>query len=106
MVRFLNNVSWAFHVNGSTLSGALDVIVIQHQDGSLHSSPFHVTFGKFKVLKSRAKNVNISVNDVMTTVQMKLNDSGKAFFEEKVTDFFEVIDENLEETKSRSRRSS
>ncbi|CAG9310373.1 unnamed protein product [Blepharisma stoltei] len=84
-MRFVNNLSWAFHVNGSTLSGALDVIVIEHEDGTLHCTPFHVIFGKFKVLKSRAKIVKITVNGVLTDITMKLNDKGKAYFEEKST---------------------
>ena len=36
-------------INQSTLSGAIDIIVVPQADGSLRSSPFHVRFGKFQV---------------------------------------------------------
>ena len=41
----------------------MDVIVVQQPDGSFRSSPFHVRFGKLKLLKSARKQVIISVND-------------------------------------------
>ena len=45
-------------INAATLTGAIDVIVVEHEDGSLNSSPFHVRFGKMGVLKSREKIVS------------------------------------------------
>lgn len=36
-------------VNKATLSGALDIIAVQHDDGSIACTPFHVRFGKAKV---------------------------------------------------------
>lgn len=45
----VDGISDAFQYNQSTLSGALDVVVIEHQDGSLHCTPFQVRFGKLKV---------------------------------------------------------
>ena len=39
-------------INQSTLSGAIDIIVVPQADGSLRSSPFHVRFGKFQVRES------------------------------------------------------
>ncbi len=40
-------------INPSTLSGAIDVIVVEQADGTLACSPFHVRFGKFKLLSPR-----------------------------------------------------
>ena len=45
-------------INGATLTGAIDVIVVEQDDGSLISSPFHVRFGKMGVLKAREKIVS------------------------------------------------
>ena len=45
-------------INGATLTGAIDVIVVENEDGTLNSSPFHVRFGKMGVLKAREKIVS------------------------------------------------
>ena len=46
-------------INAATLTGAIDVIVVQQEDGSYKCSPFHVRFGKLGVLKAREKIVRI-----------------------------------------------
>lgn len=48
-------------LNPATLSGCIDVIVVQRPDGSLQCSPFHVRFGKMGVLRSREKVVQLTV---------------------------------------------
>lgn len=45
-------------INGATLTGAIDVIVVEQSDGSFVCSPFHVRFGKLGVLRSREKIVS------------------------------------------------
>ena len=45
-------------INAATLTGAIDVIVVQQEDGSYKCSPFHVRFGKLGVLKAREKIVD------------------------------------------------
>ncbi|TCD69995.1 hypothetical protein EIP91_005245 [Steccherinum ochraceum] len=86
-------------LNPSTLTGAIDVIVIrrpkQSQDGDdAHSetaevaagetelvcSPFHVRFGKWQVLRPADKKVNMSVNGRPVPFSMKIGDAGEAFF--------------------------
>ncbi|KMU72116.1 nuclear elongation and deformation protein 1 [Coccidioides immitis RMSCC 3703] len=42
-------------INPATLSGAIDVIVIEQEDGTLACSPFHVRFGKFSLLRPYEK---------------------------------------------------
>lgn len=42
-------------INAATLTGAIDVIIVQQEDGTFQSSPFHVRFGKLGVLRSREK---------------------------------------------------
>lgn len=48
-------------INSATLTGAIDVIVVQQNDGTYSCSPFHVRFGKIGVLRSREKVVRIIV---------------------------------------------
>lgn len=45
-------------INPATLSGAIDIIVVEQQDGDLACSPFHVRFGKLSVLMPQEKKVN------------------------------------------------
>ncbi|KAI3913225.1 hypothetical protein MKW92_040247 [Papaver armeniacum] len=70
-------VSGPFHPFG----GAVDIIVVQQQDGSFKSSPWNVRFGKFQgVLKTKEKVVNISVNGVEANFHMYLDHKGEAYF--------------------------
>ena len=46
-------------INAATLTGAIDVIVVEQEDGSLLCSPFHVRFGKLGVLRSKEKTVRV-----------------------------------------------
>jgi phosphatidate phosphatase LPIN len=67
-------------INPATLSGAIDVIVVEQEDGSLACSPFHVRFGKFSLLRPSEKKVEFQVNDEKQDYAMKLGDGGEAFF--------------------------
>ncbi|VEU21499.1 DEKNAAC102767 [Brettanomyces naardenensis] len=79
--RAIGSVSktWS-SINPATLSGAIDVIVVEHGDGELHCSPFHVRFGKFQLLRPSQKKVEFRVNGEPTDIPMKLDDGGEAFF--------------------------
>ncbi|KAL6317077.1 hypothetical protein AAG906_029829 [Vitis piasezkii] len=75
--RGVYTVSGPFHPFG----GAVDIIVVEQQDGSFKSSPWYVRFGKFQgVLKTREKVVNISVNGVEANFHMYLDHKGKPSF--------------------------
>ncbi|QSS65284.1 nuclear elongation and deformation protein [Histoplasma capsulatum] len=67
-------------INPATLSGAIDVIVIEQEDGTLACSPFHVRFGKFSLLRPYEKKVEFRVNGVKQDYAMKLGEGGEAFF--------------------------
>ncbi|XP_041588351.1 phosphatidate phosphatase LPIN3 isoform X1 [Vulpes lagopus] len=67
-------------LNPATLSGGIDVLVVQQVDGSFRCSPFHVRFGKLGVLRSREKVVDMEINGEPVDLHMKLGDSGEAFF--------------------------
>ena len=67
-------------LNPATLSGAIDVIVVEHPDGTLHCSPFHVRFGKIHLLRPQEKLVEVSVNGKTVDFPMKVGEAGEAFF--------------------------
>ncbi|KAG1830376.1 Lipin/Ned1/Smp2-domain-containing protein [Suillus variegatus] len=80
-------------INPSTLTGAIDVIVIRRppsptlsassgsQDGDVYAcSPFHVRFGKLQVLRPAEKKVDVSINGSLIPFNMKIGDAGEAFF--------------------------
>jgi len=71
-------------INAATLTGAIDVIVVEQEDGTFKSSPFHVRFGKLGVLKAKEKIVDLEINGEPVLIQMKLDDTGAAFFVEDV----------------------
>ncbi|KAH8432242.1 putative lipin Smp2 [Aspergillus melleus] len=73
-------------INPATLSGAIDVIVIEQEDGTLACSPFHVRFGKFSLLRPYEKKVEFKVNGVKQDYSMKLGEGGEAFFIFETTD--------------------
>ncbi|PYH99420.1 nuclear elongation and deformation protein 1 [Aspergillus ellipticus CBS 707.79] len=73
-------------INPATLSGAIDVIVIEQEDGTLACSPFHVRFGKFSLLRPYEKKVEFRVNGVKQGYAMKLGEGGEAFFVFETTD--------------------
>lgn len=82
-IRYITLSSYLTHLQ-ATLSGCIDVIVIEQEDGTLMCTPFHVRFGKLKVLKSKEKTVSIQVNGEEATFKMKLGAAGDGFFEEQV----------------------
>ncbi|KAJ8507390.1 hypothetical protein ONZ45_g10251 [Pleurotus djamor] len=71
-------------LNPSTLTGAIDVIVVQRagKDGEteLACTPFHVRFGKWQVLRPSEKKVTASVNGKPIPFSMKIGEAGEAFF--------------------------
>lgn len=67
-------------INPATLSGAIDVIVVEHEDGTLACSPFHIRFGKFSLLRPHEKKVDFRVNKVKQDFPLKLAEGGEAFF--------------------------
>ncbi|KAK4648586.1 lipin Ned1 [Podospora bellae-mahoneyi] len=76
-----DSVSTAWNsINPATLSGAIDVIVVEQEDGSLLCSPFHVRFGKFSLLRPYEKKVEFKVNGIKQPYSMKLGEGGEAFF--------------------------
>lgn len=76
------SVATPFHPFG----GAVDVIVVQQQDGTFRTTPWYVRFGKFQgVLKGAEKIVRISVNGEEANFHMYLDNSGEAYFIREVS---------------------
>uniref|UniRef100_A0A1I7U2B0 LNS2 domain-containing protein n=1 Tax=Caenorhabditis tropicalis TaxID=1561998 RepID=A0A1I7U2B0_9PELO len=85
--RMLKNVKYFYNsINPATLSGAIDVVVVEQPNGEYKSTPFHVRFGKYGVFNYSDKYVDIAVNGVEIDLKMKLADSGVAFFVEEADD--------------------
>ncbi|CAA6656851.1 unnamed protein product [Spirodela intermedia] len=71
------SVATPFHPFG----GAVDIIVVEQEDGTYRSTPWYVRFGKFQgVLKGAEKIVRISVNGSEANFHMYLDNSGEAYF--------------------------
>ncbi|XP_071114379.1 phosphatidate phosphatase LPIN3-like [Haliotis cracherodii] len=82
-------------INGATLTGAIDVLIVEQEDGTYLSSPFHVRFGKMGVLRSREKVVDIEINGEVVDLHMKLGEAGEAFFVQQVCEPSEEFPEYL-----------
>ncbi|KAK3039422.1 hypothetical protein RJ639_027671 [Escallonia herrerae] len=81
ITKGVGTVSGPFHPFG----GAVDIVVVEQQDGSFKSSPWYVRFGKFQgVLKAKEKVVTITVNGVQSDFDMYLDHKGEAYFLKEV----------------------
>lgn len=82
-------------INQATLSGCIDVVVIQQKDGTYQCSPFHVRFGKLGVLRSKEKVIDIEINGEPVDLHMKLGDNGEAFFVQETEEQNEIVPAHL-----------
>ncbi|KAL1922001.1 uncharacterized protein VTP21DRAFT_10643 [Calcarisporiella thermophila] len=90
--RALSSVSQFYkEINPATLSGAIDIIVVEQPNGELACSPFHVRFGKLTVLRPQEKLVEFRINGELIDLPMKISETGETFF------VFETEDEVPEE---------
>ncbi|KAG0283337.1 hypothetical protein BGZ96_012292 [Linnemannia gamsii] len=85
---FFSTVSKFYsEINPATLSGAIDIVVVQQANGDLACSPFHVRFGKLSVLRPQEKVVEVRVNGTVIAFPMKVGDAGEAFFVLETDDY-------------------
>lgn len=83
MGKLLSNAKALYkEINSATLTGAIDVVAVEREDGTYVATPFHVRFGKLGVLRSKEKVVYIEINGEPCDLCMKLGDDGEAFFVE------------------------
>lgn len=86
--NFFSTVSKFYNeINPATLSGAIDIVVVQQANGDLACSPFHVRFGKLSVLRPQEKVVEVRVNGQAIAFPMKVGDAGEAFFVLETDDY-------------------
>lgn len=78
--KLFTAVSSALEFNTATLSGAIDIVVVEDDAGRRSCSPFHVRFGKLQLLKSRGIPVEIELNGQRTPLRMLLGAAGEAYF--------------------------
>ena len=84
-MRFVRFGIFVLSENKATLSGAVDVVAVQHQGGIIRSTNFHVRFGRLNgVLHPKEKVVRIRVNGKESSMKMKLGVAGAAFFVHEV----------------------
>ncbi|XP_054797693.1 uncharacterized protein LOC129302851 isoform X3 [Prosopis cineraria] len=70
-------------VSGSVrpLGGAVDIVLVEQQDGSFKSSPWYVRFGKSHgILRTEERMISINVNGVEANFHMYVDHKGQAFF--------------------------
>ena len=68
--------------NPSIFSGAIDIIIIKHNDGTYRSTPFHARFGKYLSAKPKNLIVDITINgEKLDNLNMTLNKNGIAYFD-------------------------
>ena len=66
-------------------AGAVDIVAVRQQDGSIKSSPFYVRFGKYQSFQSNRK-VIVRVNDVEMDFGLELGQYGSALFAHELDD--------------------
>lgn len=78
---YISSVAGPFQPFG----GAVDIIVVQQQDGTFKSTPWYVRFGKFQgILKRSEAIVTVMVNGVKTNFPLYLDSTGAAYFLKEV----------------------
>lgn len=81
--------------NPSSLSGCIDVIVAEDEEGRLESTPFHIRVGKFKLFRSFEKIITLRINGLQSEHGMKISGKGIGYWEiETGKDDF-LAEENL-----------
>jgi len=81
IMNFLNGlVSNIKDINTATLTGAVDVILVESPDGIFRSTPFHVRFGKIGVVWSHEKQLDVEINGQEVDLVMRLDQYGVGYF--------------------------
>ncbi|CAN0109720.1 unnamed protein product [Pylaiella littoralis] len=79
-----NYVTGALGFSSGETSGALDIMVVQQEDGVMSCTPFHVRFSDVHTTRSRERVIRLRVNGRIVPLCMKLGAAGEAFFVERV----------------------
>lgn len=82
--KFISSFNNVIDYNTSSFTGSMDIIVIKDSEGNLKSTPFHLKFGKFKVLNYKNKKIEVYINGEKTGITMKINKNGNCYFKEYI----------------------
>ncbi len=74
---------WILGTSPQNPAGAIDIVAVKREDGSIFCSPFHVKLGT-TCKKGEKKPVKILVNGKEVDVSMRLGPVGEAFFLERI----------------------
>jgi len=78
LTGLVNNIK---EINSATLTGAIDIVIVEQEDGTFRSTPFHVRFGKLGAVWCDDKDLEVEVNgQEVEELAMTLDPRGKAFF--------------------------
>jgi phosphatidate phosphatase LPIN len=78
---YISSVAGPFQPFG----GAVDIIVVQQQDGTFKSTPWYVRFGKFQgILKRSEAIVTVMVNGVKVNFSLYLDSTNTTYFLKEV----------------------
>ena len=64
----------------------MDIIVIKQKDGTLMSTPFHLRFGAFKIMKVKDILIKIEINNEIIPFTMNLAEDGHGYFLKELID--------------------
>ncbi|VDK88027.1 unnamed protein product [Dibothriocephalus latus] len=80
--RFLSGIKGVYNeLNPATLTGALDVVIVEDSNGTFNCGPFHVRFGKMGAINPADKSVELYINgELVTSLHMRLGSAGYAYF--------------------------
>nr|VZI22284.1 unnamed protein product [Spirometra erinaceieuropaei] len=80
--RFLSGIKGVYNeLNPATLTGALDVVIVEDSNGTFKCGPFHVRFGKMGTINPADKSVEVYINgELVTSLHMRLGSAGYAYF--------------------------
>lgn len=76
-----NKFTKSINYNSSTLSGAVDVIVVEDEQGNLRSTSFHLRVGKFQLMNVNDSIVELVINGKSSKYKMFLSPKGIGFWE-------------------------
>ena len=69
----VSTIGAALDFNKSALSGALDIVAVRHSETDVQCTPFHVRFGKLRLLRVRDRSVRVYVNGKRTPLIMRVS---------------------------------
>ncbi|EAY16267.1 SMP2 protein-related protein [Trichomonas vaginalis G3] len=63
-------------LNPNSLSGASDIIIVEYEDGSMKSSPWHLRIGNLGLIHHLNKVISVTINDTPAPFMMYVNKWG------------------------------